>query len=300
MKTSTAGLAALVADEGEVLTAYRDVVGVWTIGVGLTAASGLITPKEGMTITRAESRRLLALALDQKYEPSVRAMLPDAFQHEFDGAVSFHYNTGAIKSASWVSAFKSGARELARSKLLLWNKAGGKVIRGLTLRREREANLIFNGVYPHGIQPEVALPNVPAPVVVEEPVKVLKSGSTGEQVVFLQQRLQALGLYKGSTDGKFGPKTDLAVRAFQRLHKVLTVDGVAGPATLATLQRVSDATSKTVRYAAISGGTSAIGIGTMPAWGSALVVAAGIAAVGFIVWRYRDEFRALMKMKTDA
>ncbi|HEV7286699.1 MAG TPA: lysozyme, partial [Kaistia sp.] len=91
-----AGLEQLVAEEGEVLRAYRDVAGVWTIGVGLTAASGVVKPKAGMVITRAESRRLLAAALARRYEPAVAAAMPGAPAHAFDGAVSFHFNTGAI------------------------------------------------------------------------------------------------------------------------------------------------------------------------------------------------------------
>jgi len=101
---SPAGLEQLVAEEGEVLRAYRDVAGVWTIGVGLTAASGVVTPKAGMVITKAESRRLLAAALKRRYEPAVAAAMLGAPAHAFDGAVSFHFNTGAIARASWVKA----------------------------------------------------------------------------------------------------------------------------------------------------------------------------------------------------
>lgn len=297
MKTSTAGIAALVADEGEVLKAYRDVVGVWTIGVGLTAASGLITPKAGMTITRAESRRLLALALEKKYEPSVRAMLPKATQAEFDGALSFHYNTGAIRKASWVPAFIARQLASAGSRFKSWNKAGGKVIRGLTLRREREWKLISLGIYPHGIKPDVVPPAEPAPTVVEEPIKVLRPGATGEKVVELQRRLQAIKLYDGSLDGKYGDKTKAAVEAFQKLHPVLTVDGIAGPATNDTLQRVADATRKSVVATVASAGSTSVGLGTLPDVGAAAVAITAVAAVGFTAWRYRDELKALVKLK---
>jgi peptidoglycan L-alanyl-D-glutamate endopeptidase CwlK len=62
----------------------------------------------------------------------------------------------------------------------------------------------------------------------------LKKGSTGSDVVLLQSQLQALGYSVGSCDGIFGPKTQVAVMAFQR-HAGLTPDGVAGPQTSAAL-----------------------------------------------------------------
>jgi lysozyme len=294
MRTSEAGKAALIADEGEVLNAYPDVKGVWTIGVGLTAASGLITPKRGMTITREESRRLFAIALEKKYEPSVNAMFANVAQHVFDGSVSFHYNTGAIRTATWVSKFKAGLISAAKTSFLSWNKSGGTVVRGLTLRRGREWKLISEGVYPHGIKPDVA-PVEPAPVVVEEPIKVLREGSKGEAVVELQRKLAALNLYKGSLDGDFGPKTKVAVAAFQRLHPVLIVDGIAGPATLAQLQRVADAKAKTVTYGAVSTAAIATSVGTMPLWVAAIPAAVAVGAIAWTVWRYRDEFKVLMK-----
>ena len=51
MQLSDKGLAFLETHEGVVLKAYRDPVGVWTIGAGLTAASGVVKPKAGMVIT---------------------------------------------------------------------------------------------------------------------------------------------------------------------------------------------------------------------------------------------------------
>lgn len=293
MRTSAAGIAALVADEGEVLNAYRDVVGVWTIGVGLTAASGLIKPTAGMKITREESRRLLALALEKRYEPAVARVLPKAKQHEFDGAVSFHYNTGAIATASWPDKFKAGAISAAKSAFLSWNKGGKppRPIKGLTLRRQREWDLIEKGVYPHGIKPTVT-PATPAPAVAEEPTKVLTLGSNGEAVVDLQRRLQALKLYVGSLDGKFGPKTEAAVKAFQRSHPVLIVDGKAGPATLATLKRMEAAPKSAVVYGAVGAGAAATGLGVAPLWIGVGVAVIAACALGWVAWRYRDEWRA--------
>lgn len=63
---------------------------------------------------------------------------------------------------------------------------------------------------------------------------MLSSGSTGERVKQLQQRLQELGYYTGKIDGDYGKGTKSAVIAFQQQHK-LDADGVAGEKTLAML-----------------------------------------------------------------
>lgn len=61
-----------------------------------------------------------------------------------------------------------------------------------------------------------------------------KMGSTGSEVTRIQTRLKNWGYYKGSVDGIYGSRTKAAVEAFQRKNG-LTVDGIAGPATLAAM-----------------------------------------------------------------
>jgi len=58
----------------------------------------------------------------------------------------------------------------------------------------------------------------------------LKRGSSGDSVMLLQQSLAKAGQQPGAVDGRFGPRTEDAVRAFQR-RSGLIVDGVVGPAT---------------------------------------------------------------------
>jgi lysozyme len=225
---SAAGLEQLILEEGEVLRAYQDVKGVWTIGVGLTAASGVIKPVKGMVISRQESRALLARAIDRNYAPAVAKAMPLASQTEFDGALSFHFNTGAIATARWVQAWLRGDKVGVRSGLAAWRKSGGKVVPGLITRRAREADLILFGRY----DPRVtAKPDV---IAAESPT-VLRLGMVDDDDVRdLQAGLKRLGFYKGAVDGDFGPKTEAAVIDFQRV-KGLTVDGLAGKATRAAI-----------------------------------------------------------------
>lgn len=65
---------------------------------------------------------------------------------------------------------------------------------------------------------------------------VLRLGEEGAPVKRLQQRLQALGLFKGSIDGIFGSETENAVKAAQRRYR-LKPDGVVGSATWKILER---------------------------------------------------------------
>ncbi len=75
----------------------------------------------------------------------------------------------------------------------------------------------------------------PAPIQSSAPISLrLEMGSTGAEVVRLQNRLKQLGFLQGSADGKFGRLTRLAVIAYQRSQS-LGADGIAGAKTLARL-----------------------------------------------------------------
>lgn len=66
---------------------------------------------------------------------------------------------------------------------------------------------------------------------------ILRRGMTGLAVEGLQTRLQALGVFRGAIDGVFGPETQAAVEAAQRMLQ-LEPDGVVGPSTwIALLKR---------------------------------------------------------------
>ena len=61
-----------------------------------------------------------------------------------------------------------------------------------------------------------------------------KRGSRGNEVRNIQSRLSSWGYNPGAVDGVYGPKTEAAVKKFQRNNN-LTPDGIAGPATLAKI-----------------------------------------------------------------
>ena len=223
MKISDRGAAFIAAHEGVVTKAYRDVAGIWTIGVGHTASAGPPKPVAGMTITRDEAFKILADDIAKVFEPRVRKALGDVPQHVFDGAVSFDFNTGGVDRASWVAAYKRGDMAAAERSLKLWNKAGGRAVAGLVRRRGEEADLIFRGRY------GAAAAAASAPSV----------STSSDDVADYQRQLAALGVDPGPIDGIRGAKTKAAVEAFQKAMG-LFVDGIVGPATRAALQRAGE------------------------------------------------------------
>ena len=69
---------------------------------------------------------------------------------------------------------------------------------------------------------------------------VLQSGDYGPEVVELQQRLAALGIYHGNADGEYGRKVEQAVATFQAMYKVSgDPSGVYGPHTRTALERLT-------------------------------------------------------------
>ena len=151
MRTSDKGIVALLSHEGIVPGPYLDSVGVQTYGVGHTAAAGHPIPKQmpaGMpSDLDAELVRVFEVFRKdlEKYEADVRrAIKVDVTQAQFDAAVSFHYNTGAIGRASWVKALNSGDVKNAGLKIMSWKKPAE-----IIPRRKDEQKLFQTGEYPH-------------------------------------------------------------------------------------------------------------------------------------------------------
>ena len=69
-----------------------------------------------------------------------------------------------------------------------------------------------------------------------------KYGSRGDEVTQIQTKLKRWGYYNGNIDGIYGSQTQEAVRYFQRKNG-LTVDGIAGPKTLAAMGITSSSSS---------------------------------------------------------
>lgn len=67
-------------------------------------------------------------------------------------------------------------------------------------------------------------------------IKVTGRGNIGDTVTDIQSKLSRLGYDVGPVDGRFGKRTEAAVRAFQKDHDLRMVDGKVGPETLGALK----------------------------------------------------------------
>lgn len=134
MKTSDNGIKLITSFEGCKLSAYLDAAGVWTIGFGHT---GGVNP--GMTIDYQTAITLFKQDLI-RFENNVNKFMPiyHFTQNQFDAMVSYAYNIGSINKL--VDNGKRTLQEIS-DDIPNHNKAGGKVLKGLTRRRLAEKEL---------------------------------------------------------------------------------------------------------------------------------------------------------------
>ncbi|MCL9616020.1 lysozyme [Salmonella enterica subsp. enterica serovar Enteritidis] len=146
MQTSEKGISLIKEFEGCKLTAYQDSVGVWTIGYGWTQPVDGKPIRAGMTIKQETAERLLKTGLIS-YESDVSRLVKVGLtQGQFDALVSFTYNLGArsLSTSTLLRKLNAGDYAGAADEFLRWNKAGGKVLNGLTRRREAERALFLS------------------------------------------------------------------------------------------------------------------------------------------------------------
>jgi GH24 family phage-related lysozyme (muramidase) len=108
----------------------------WTIGWGATGPG--IGP--GTIWTQAQCDARLATDVARHARDVCRVLGGAATtQGQFDALVSFHYNTGAIARATLTRLHRAGDFQAAAREFARWNRAGGRVLRGLSRRRRAEA-----------------------------------------------------------------------------------------------------------------------------------------------------------------
>jgi lysozyme len=155
MRMTEEGLALIRRSEGFRGQAYRDAVGVWTIGYGHTSLAGPPAVGPGLRITEAEGNAILARDVE-RFAAGVRAAvqvpLSDA---QFAALVSFAFNVGlgAFRNSSVLKAVNAGDFAAVPERLALWVKAGGRTLPGLVKRRAAEGALFAGGTSPPVIAP---------------------------------------------------------------------------------------------------------------------------------------------------
>lgn len=141
MRISQKGLDIIKKFEGCKLESYICPAGVWTIGYGTTKG---VVP--GMKITKEKAEELLKLDIE-KFEKTVLNLVNvDLSQCQFDALVSFTYNLGGgnLSTSTLLKKLNNKDYYGASQEFIKWNKSKGKVLSGLTRRREDERNLFNN------------------------------------------------------------------------------------------------------------------------------------------------------------
>ncbi len=152
MNASERCIAAIKQAEGFRAQAYRDAVGVWTIGYGETfdrngslgdaSSTGPggrnVKPGDVVTLAEADARLRARLAVCA-YDVQQLARVP-LTQGELDALVDFEYNLGrsSLAHSTLLAKLKAGDLDGAAAEFPRWSKAGGKVLAGLLARRLQE------------------------------------------------------------------------------------------------------------------------------------------------------------------
>ena len=134
MKTSKVGIAGIKGFEKFMSKAYKCPAGVWTIGYGHTKGV-----KPGQVISENQAVVLLEGDL-LPVEKVINSMGRIFTQNQFDALVSFAFNLGT--NTPLFARIKLGQSDaLIATDLLKYNKTDGKVLSGLTRRRQWESSL---------------------------------------------------------------------------------------------------------------------------------------------------------------
>ncbi|MFY2823559.1 lysozyme [Ruegeria sp. MALMAid1280] len=138
--------AELISHEGIVREAYRDSVGVWTWSIGITSSSGHKVWPRYVDNPQSLKRcfEVFEWVVRNNYLPAVQQAFAGhtLTEAQLGAALSFHYNTGGIKKATWVKRWKAGDVSGAKKAIMNWKKP-----EEIIPRRKKEQALFFEGVW---------------------------------------------------------------------------------------------------------------------------------------------------------
>ena len=135
------GLSLIKSCEGCQLTAYKDCVGIWTIGYGHTGSD----VQEGLEIDQAQADAFLEADLGATEQYVCDAVKVPLNTNEFSALVSLVYNIGIgnFEKSLLLRCLNTHHRDDAAKEFLKWDKAGGKFVPGLLVRRGKEQALFL-------------------------------------------------------------------------------------------------------------------------------------------------------------
>lgn len=146
MNISDKGKALIATFESCRLKAYLCPAGLATIGYGNTRYEDGTPVQLGHTITQTRAEQLFSYILND-FEAGVLSLVKSNLtQHQFDALVSFAYNVGVgnLGKSTLLKKVNKDPNDISiGAEFLKWNKSGGKILKGLTRRRQAETELYF-------------------------------------------------------------------------------------------------------------------------------------------------------------
>lgn len=132
--------------EGLYLSPYLCPAGVATVGYGSTIyESGLKVTLLDPPISKARAEELLIWSINNRYLPAVLKLCPGlADPNQLAALIDFTYNLGAgnLQASTLRKRVNLGDWDGARAQIRRWNKSRGRILKGLTVRREAEAVML--------------------------------------------------------------------------------------------------------------------------------------------------------------
>lgn len=188
MNLSDAGARFIASHEGMVLEPYNDPAGYATIGIGHLIAKrrvndadknqwGRLTEAQAFDLFRSDARRFI--------DAVAAAVAVPLTQNQFDALVSFAFNVGegAFRGSTLLKKLNAGDYSGAAAEFAKWNKARGRVLKGLVRRRKEEAELFMRASAGQAID---------IPVAAESDIKPVNGESL--EVAHLRAYVEASGV----------------------------------------------------------------------------------------------------------
>ena len=156
MKLDQAGYNLIAKFEGISLKPYLCSAKRPTIGFGSTFyEDGNAVTMSDAPITMAKALTMLKAIADKFAKDVEKLVVPEVNQNQFNALVSFAYNVGSdidndlvpegLGDSTLLKKVNKDPNDPSiRAEFLKWNKAGGKLIKGLTRRRHEEADIYFS------------------------------------------------------------------------------------------------------------------------------------------------------------
>ena len=146
-RTNERGINLLHEFESCRLEAYLCPANVWTIGWGNTQYENGIRVRQGDRITQQRADELFKNMLTTFESGVNRSVTSSINDNQFSALVCFAYNIGigAFRSSTLLRLVNENPNNPEISnQFLRWNRAGGRVLAGLTRRRTAESDLYFS------------------------------------------------------------------------------------------------------------------------------------------------------------